>query len=185
MGRQELTDTLRDPGHVAVRRSLRVAGPCLLVSGVGLLVVGIGSFFASFGSPEFGPPRYFWCAFLGMPVVWLGAVMTGAGYLGAAQRYAAGESVPVQKDAFNSLAAGTRGGVRTIAEALGEGLSAGASGGTACPKCRGLLPNGARFCPGCGASFAVEACPACGSQLVPGARFCHACGGARRDSEIA
>ncbi|MGD0383318.1 MAG: hypothetical protein ABSA77_07360, partial [Thermoguttaceae bacterium] len=59
-----------DPQHSDIRDLLRVIGP--LVAGVGLIftIIGIGSFFSSFGS--FEPPRYFWCAFIGLPLLAVG-----------------------------------------------------------------------------------------------------------------
>ncbi len=44
-----------------------------------------------------------------------------------------------------------------------------------CPSCGGAAPDGARFCPHCGATMAA-ACAACGAPLVAGARFCAQCG---------
>jgi hypothetical protein len=77
------------------------AGGSSSPAGVRLLfmIVGYGSFFASFGS--FEPPRFFWCAFVGMPLLFVGIVMCMFGYLGAFQRYVTGESAPVAKDVVN------------------------------------------------------------------------------------
>ena len=44
-----------------------------------------------------------------------------------------------------------------------------------CTACRGESPEGARFCPGCGAALAAN-CRACGTPLAPQARFCAECG---------
>jgi ribosomal protein L40E len=195
MNRRERENPIVGPGHTGVRDLLRLVGPAVLGVGVLLIVIGVGSFFSAFGSfgtGNFGPPKYFWCVFLGMPVLFVGIVLCGAGYTGAVNRYMAGEVAPVAKDTFNYMAHGTRDGVRDLATALGEGIAAGVAGARehateeeACPSCGAASPAGAQFCPGCGASFLAARCSSCGGQLVPGAKFCHRCGAPSRSSEIA
>ena len=48
-----------------------------------------------------------------------------------------------------------------------------------CPECSFEIPEGARFCAGCGIEIS-RLCSACGTTLLPDARFCHNCG-AKRD----
>ncbi len=109
-----------DQKHGEKRRIIRRIGIVLLAIGGVLILIGLGSFFAAFGSS--GPPRYFWCAFLGMPISFAGVVLTGYGFMGAVARYAAGEAAPVGKDTFNYMAEGTKDGVKTLASAIGQGL---------------------------------------------------------------
>jgi hypothetical protein len=137
-----------DPKHGTSRTILRMLGPT--ITGIGLLfiVIGAGSFFSSFGS--FEPPRYFWCIFLGLPLLFLGVVMCMFGFLGSFARYVAGEAAPVQKDTFNYLAEGTKEGVKTIATAIGEGLAAGKTA-TTCRQCSHGNEADAKFCKNCGA----------------------------------
>ena len=110
-----------NPKHREIRQVLRIAGP--LAAGLGLLLIaiGFGSFFMSFGGG--GPPRFFWCAFLGMPILFVGTAMCMFGFMGAVARYQAGEVAPVGKDTFNYLAEGTEDGVQTVAAAVGAGLA--------------------------------------------------------------
>jgi hypothetical protein len=149
-------ETNLDPNHTSTRRILRRLGP--IVAGIGLLltVIGIGSFFASFGS--FGPPRYFWCAFLGMPLLFVGLVLCGFAFQGAIARYQAGEVAPVAKDAFNYMAEGTQEGVKTVATAVAEGIAAGVAGprkaDSPCPRCSHSNDADAKFCKNCGAVLA-------------------------------
>jgi hypothetical protein len=135
---------------------MRAVGP--LLAGVGLLflIVGIGSFFASFGG--FEPPRYFWCAFVGAPLLVIGLGITQFAYLGAFTRFVLSEQAPVAKDTFNYMAESTKGGVKTVASAVGEGLAAGinvaAHSRVRCRRCNQANDVDAKFCKSCGASLA-------------------------------
>src|SRR5690606_36938297 len=106
---------LQSPNHSSARTILRVGGPALLAVGILLVLIGLASFFAAMGS--FEPPRFFWCAFVGMPLMFVGFVMTMFGYFGAVQRYIAGESAPVAKDMVNYLGENTQPGVRAFTKA--------------------------------------------------------------------
>jgi len=144
-----------DPRHTTTRTALRILGPT--VAGIGLLftVIGFGSFFSSFGT--FEPPRYFWCAFIGLPLLVLGLALTHFAFLGSFARYVSGEAAPVMKDTFNYMAEGTKGGVRTTAQALGEGLAEGLSTTkpkAICPRCNLANDPDAKFCKNCGTAMA-------------------------------
>jgi heme/copper-type cytochrome/quinol oxidase subunit 1 len=80
----------------------------------------MASFFSAFGGA--GVPRFFWCCFVGMPLLFAGIVMCMFGFMGAIARYAAAEQVPVATDAINDLAEGTKGAVKTVARAVAEGV---------------------------------------------------------------
>ncbi|MBN1845412.1 MAG: zinc ribbon domain-containing protein [Sedimentisphaerales bacterium] len=176
-----------DPGHRGSRGVLRVLGPVLMVGGLVLLVVGFGSVLgriAGFGDSAraFGPPRHIWCIFVGMPIFFVGMVLTKFGYLGRVSRYLAQEIAPVGKDTFNYLAEGTRDGVETIAGAVGKGLASGMTGAhdavvRRCPACHRLADDDDRFCSECGASLEKDKpCPRCGRPNDPDAKFCDKCG---------
>ena len=161
-----------NPGHSSIRGILRVVGP--LLAGVGLIftIIGIGSFFASFGT--FEPPRYFWCAFVGLPLIALGVAISQYAFMGRLFRYVAGETAPVAKDTFNYMAEGTQQGVRTMATAAGEGLR-GSGSELQCAQCGQPNDSAARFCRKCGANLGTT-CSACGRLNDSGASFCDACG---------
>jgi RNA polymerase subunit RPABC4/transcription elongation factor Spt4 len=168
-----------DPQHNEKRGILRVIGPLMVVIGLIFLVVGMVSFFASFGGH--GSPRLFWCCFVGLPLIWLGSVLSGVGFLGAAARYMAGESAPVAKDTFNYMADGTKEGVKTVATAVSEGLASGGGIGKPvqlrCHKCNQLNDADSKFCKECGTSLLKsKACPACNELNDPDAKFCDNCG---------
>jgi double zinc ribbon protein len=166
--------------HQGARAILRVIGPVVL--GVGLLfaVVGIGNFFMSFGSFG-GPPRYFWCAFVGLPLIGVGIAICKFAFMGAITRYVANEVAPVGKDVVNYMADGTQDAVRDIASAIGEGLSTSPSDrelhGVRCHKCNENNEASAKFCKSCGASLSKSVtCSNCGELNDPDARFCDHCG---------
>ncbi len=171
-----------DPQHQKKQILLRRIGLPLIALGGLLILIGIGNFFMSFGS--FGPPRYFWCAFLGMPILFVGIVLTSYGYMGAVARYAAGESAPVAKDTLNYMVEGTQDSIKTVATAVGSGLAAGLGktdtmNGVHCLKCNAINQAEAKFCDQCG--FALQktkACPTCQELNDPDAKFCDNCGGA-------
>jgi len=114
---------LESPKHQAVRSFLRVAGPLTALAGIVLIAIGMISFFAAMG--EYAPPRFFWCAFLGMPVLFVGVVMCKFAYIGTVARYVAAETAPVAKDAVNYMAEETQEGVKTVARAITEGIREG------------------------------------------------------------
>ncbi len=109
------------PYHDKVRRAARFIGPILVGLGALFIIFGLVDFFSSMGS--FGGPRYFWCLFVGMPLIFFGAVSCQIGFMGAAARYAAAETAPVAADTFNYLAGETRPGVTQVAAAVAEGLA--------------------------------------------------------------
>src|SRR5687768_7329138 len=86
---------LESPKHHSTRGFLRVFGPLTVVAGLVLIAIGFISFFAAMNAD--GPPGLFWCAFLGMPVLFVGIVMCKFGYIGAVARYLAAEAAPVAR----------------------------------------------------------------------------------------
>jgi hypothetical protein len=105
-----------------------------------------------------GSPRFFWCAFVGMPILFVGTAICMFAFLGALTRYQAAEVAPVGKDTFNYLAKSTKEGVQTVATAVGAGLSSGMAGTGQkihCPKCGQLGGADAKFCAKCGGKLTV------------------------------
>lgn len=112
-----------NPHHRQQRAALRMIGPAVLAVGLLLIAIGLVSFFGSMGS--FEPPRYFWCAFLGAPVMFVGLVLCKFAFMGSVARYAAGEIAPVGADTFNYVAGETQEGVADAAEAILTGARRG------------------------------------------------------------
>jgi len=102
-----------NPRQKGQRALLRVLGPLVLGLGGILTLVGVVSFFsgfAAFGSSGSfgGPPKYFFCAFIGMPLMGVGGAMCKFAFMGPVARYSAGELAPVAKDTINYLARETK-----------------------------------------------------------------------------
>jgi hypothetical protein len=113
-------NALQTPKHRKAAGFLRLAGVVFVLAGLVFATVGVASFFSAFGGD--GPPRLFWCCFIGLPLLFAGSVMCLFGFMGAFARYAAAEQVPVATDAINDLAQGTQGAVKTLARAVAEGV---------------------------------------------------------------
>jgi zinc-ribbon domain len=148
-----------NPNQESKRAIFRVFGIGSVITGLIFLVIGVVSFFSSFGT--FAPPQHFWCIFLGIPLLGVGAILCQFGFYGALARYFMGEAAPVVRDTFNYMAEGTQPGIRTVSRAAGEGLARGISEGLAgsgqapCPHCRHANAREARFCSQCGAALAT------------------------------
>jgi hypothetical protein len=154
-------------------------GPAIAGIGLLLTIVGMISFFSSFGGV--GPPRYFWCAIVGLPLLAIGIGISKFAFLGTITRYMAGEVAPVGKDMTNYMVAGTKDSIRDAAAAIGEGLAAaggvGASSRIRCQKCKSDNDMSAKFCDNCGAPLDLsKKCKNCGTVNDSDARFCDSCG---------
>ena len=163
-------------GPSPLRDFLRIAGPALVVIGLGFTIVGIGDFFMVFGT--FEPPRYFWCAFVGMPLLGIGAWLCQLAYLGPMARYVAEETAPVGNDVINYMARGTEPAVRTIASAIKEEWSdTSGEAKKSCSQCGQRNSADARFCAHCGSEMSAAAiCAHCGAKNATSAGFCDQCG---------
>ena len=116
-------DKLQLQKQPTIRKTLRYLGLLILTIGILLTLIGMISFFSAFGS--FEPPHYTWCLFLGMPLIFIGGVMTMFGYMGAFTRYVAGESAPVAKDVVNYMGENTQPGVKAFTKAVTQGIKEG------------------------------------------------------------
>jgi hypothetical protein len=143
-------ETKIDPKHSVTRTVLRTLGLTLAGAGLLFVVVGAASFFSSIGT--FEPPKYFWCAFVGIPLLFVGIALSMFAFYGSFARYYFGEAAPVVKDTFNYMAEETKGGVKTIAQAIGEGLSTARPMAT-CSRCNQANDADAKFCKHCGAAM--------------------------------
>lgn len=114
---------LQTPEHKKKRSFLRIAGPLTAFTGLIFIIVALVDFFSAFGS--FGPPKLFWCFFVGGPIFFVGIVMCQFAFMGAVARFMAAEQVPVASDAINDLAEGTQDAVKTVSRSVTEGIVEG------------------------------------------------------------
>lgn len=142
----------------SIRAFFRLMGPFIFLVGVICVIGGLASFFSSFGS--FEAPHYFWLCFIGMPLMFVGGILSNLGFMGAVARYIAGESAPVAVDTVNYVADETKGAIETVAQSAAKGVVEGIGEGRAvgqksfCPQCGKSVENEFKFCPQCGNSLA-------------------------------
>ena len=147
---------LQTPQQGRTRTWLRMAGPVILIVGLVCTVGGTVNVFYRTGS--FESPHYFWLCFVGLPLMFVGGVLSQFGFMGAVARYIAGETAPVAADATNYLAEETKGAVETVAKSAArgvvEGIEAGKAAASFCPHCGNSVKPDFKFCPQCGKSLA-------------------------------
>ena len=133
---------------------LRFLGAMVVAVGVVLTALGSISLFSSWG--VVGGSRYYWAAFLGLPLIAIGSAFTEAENLSACD---------VNLSEEMTLAARER---RT-----GDGAV------IACERCRATNAAAANFCNQCGTALNAPACVGCGARITWNARFCTYCGKSR------
>ncbi len=165
-----------DNKHKSKRTVLRIIGPILLVSGILLVVKGTSGMFGDpFTQSNFGGPSHFGLNFIGMPLIFVGGVMSSAGYMGAVARYQADEITPVAKDVVNYMADGTKDSVRTISKAIHEGMTD--DDDVACQSCQTMNDSDSKFCKSCGDLVSsTQYCGSCGEKNDMDSKFCKSCG---------
>ena len=107
-------------------------------------------FFDFFTADPWEGPQLFWLNFVGIPVIFVGFVLTGLGYGGAVAKYQSREMAPVARDTFNYLAEETTEGIEAITRAVQKGKVVQA---TECPGCGALNKVDAKFCNECAHSI--------------------------------
>lgn len=166
-----------DRNHNEKRKILRIVGPIVLITGLIFIIVGMVDFFSSTRIPFGGGPNLFWCNFVGMPLIFVGFVLTSAGYMGAVARYQAEEIAPVGKDVFNYMAEGTSKGVETIAKSIHNGITGNDTKTLVCIKCNEENDTDAKFCKSCGDVLNKKViCNNCGKENEVDSKFCNSCG---------
>ncbi|NYD43364.1 zinc ribbon domain-containing protein [Nocardioides panaciterrulae] len=137
-------------GQARYRNAFRAAGAVLLIVGIVVFGYGIVSVFGSDGFP--GGWRIA-CFIGGLPLIGFGMMLLQAGFLGAAARYGAGETMPVVRDSASYLTDGQ--GILGVGRTVDDGAVRAAGGsGPYCRACGVRNDADARFCDGCGASLA-------------------------------
>jgi len=141
-----------------LRNVFRVAGILLVGIGLVMIVICFSALFSTMNADpltddSFGPPKRFFLGFIGMPVLAVGGWCLQAGFMGAAARYSAGETMPVVRDSAAYLTDGE--GILGVGRTVDDAPS-GRSGKTGpfCSRCGVRNDEGARFCDACGTALA-------------------------------
>ena len=133
----------------------RIIGITCLIIGIILLVSSISSFFndtthmdpfsRDFERPNVGK------GFIGIPLIFIGAVFTSLGFMGEVARYQAQEMAPVGKDVVNYMVDGTKDSIKTVARSIKEGLSDDyLDKKVTCRRCLTENDSDAKYCDNCG-----------------------------------
>jgi RNA polymerase subunit RPABC4/transcription elongation factor Spt4 len=168
-----------DPRHDEKRSGLRVFGVLIMTIGAIFTAIGVISFFGAFAGG--GAPKFFWCAFIGLPLLTFGGAICKFAFMGTIARYSAGEVMPVAKDSIKYMVNENADEIKTVASAIGEGLAGEhrvqEKIAVRCPKCNTVNKDSARFCNECGYSMQKnKTCDNCGELNDPDAKFCDNCG---------
>jgi hypothetical protein len=135
------------PDQHATQTTFRVVGCLLLVIALALLATGLVDFLSAVDSDSSDGPHKFWMLFVGVLLLAPAGWCLQAGFMGAASRYVAGETMPVVKDSASYLTDGK--GV------LGVGQTdEGRLQGPFCSRCGTRNDAGASYCDHCGAALA-------------------------------
>jgi len=108
------------------------------------------------------------------------------GDMGTYTRYQTAEAI---RDAAQNEGGGTAGagvglgaGV-AMGKAMADAMNQPQTGGSSvkCPDCGTAVPEGARFCSGCGKPFGTDSCVSCNKPIPKGAAFCPECGSPQKE----
>ena len=151
--------------HEKIKLTLKILGVSLLGIGAILTAIGFISFFSAMSS--FGTPKYFWCAFLGLPLLAFGGAVTMMGFKSEVSRYMKNESVPVINEASEELSPAIRNVASTVKESLDTKQ-------ILC-SCGKENDANSKYCSACGKPL-FTVCPNCHKELEQDSAFCNACG---------
>ncbi len=136
--------------QAGARTFFRVLGIVLTPVGVVVFVWGLTKVFGDTGFE--GPEPSHIVAFIGgLPLIGFGLMALNVGFLGAAARYGAGETMPVVRDSASYLTDGE--GILGVGRTVDDGPRSTVTG-PYCRACGVRNDADARFCDGCGASLA-------------------------------
>jgi hypothetical protein len=123
-----------------------------IIVGAGVILTTVGSFSLFSSWETTGGSRYYWAAFLGLPLIAVGSAFTQAENLSVSDEGLYDERTIVERD-------------KPARDAF-----------VSCEFCRATNPSAASFCNQCGKSLKAPMCGTCGAKMMPNARFCTHCG---------
>jgi hypothetical protein len=137
-------------GQATARLWFRVGGLVLLLVALLLLGSGLADLFSR-GDP-FESPHHVWMLFVGVLLLAPAGWCLQAGFMGAATRYAAGETMPLVKDSAAYLSDGQ--GIVGVGRTVDEGEQTPEAAGSYCSQCGARNAANAAFCDRCGHALA-------------------------------
>ena len=140
-------------GQARYRTLFRVLGIVCMGTALVLIGLAIADFVHAANADDFDTqPTKFWYFFVALPFFAVGGACLNAGFLGAAARYGAGETMPVVRDSASYLSDGQ--GILGVGRTVDDRDRSSAATGPYCRTCGVRNDADARFCDGCGASLA-------------------------------
>lgn len=153
--------------HENNKKKLKIIGIIILVIGIIFALAGFISFFTAIGEGA-GFPRYFWMAFVGLPLCGVGGMLLSFAYKREISTFVKNESVPVINEAAEELTPAVKAVVKAVRD------DGGSVKGITC-ECGEVNPPDCKFCTKCGKPL-YSACPNCGAAVDADDKFCGNCG---------
>ncbi len=119
----------------------------MLVAGIAIFVYGVTSVFGS----DMPSGLQIVCFIGGLLVVGVGMMCLQAGFLGAAARYSAGETMPVVRDSASYLTDGE--GLLGVGRTVDDRPAPSTATGPYCRQCGVRNDGDAKFCDSCGSAL--------------------------------
>lgn len=163
-------NTINNKKHEQTRKKLKVIGITFLTIGGIFFLVGIISFFIAFNTG--GVPKLFWCCFIGIIFIGIGASCAKLGFMKQVGGYVASQTVPIAKDSINYLAKNTKDSLADSAATIKNSIN---SDQIKCNNCGTLNKSTAKYCDNCGKPLA-KICPKCNALNDTKATYCDNCG---------
>ena len=150
--------------HEQLKKKLKIAGFVLVIVGAVLVLAAFIDFFITVGNPDKGMPKLFFLAFIGLPMLGIGAGLLTFGFRREIATYSKNESVPVINEASSEIAPAIQNVVK----------AAKTESGVRC-ECGALNDADAKFCKACGKPLA-KTCDNCGENNSADSAYCNNCG---------
>ena len=148
----------------SIKKALKIIGPIFAVIGLTLTIVGFVNFFTTLGDGGF--PKLFFFAFIGLPLLGIGAGITFTAFRQEITKYYVKETAPILNQAAKDISPA----IQTMTHAVKDGLTEKLV--CACGKENDFTD---KYCAECGAPL-VPLCPKCNAVLDKDAKFCDQCG---------
>jgi len=139
-------------GQARKRMAFRVVGVLSMGTALTLIALAIADFVSAMNSDDWNAePTKFWYFFLAMPFFLVGGACLQAGFLGAAARWGAGETMPVVKESASYLSDGR--GVMGVGRTVDDQPAGASVTGPFCRRCGVRNDDTAKFCDACGSAL--------------------------------